>query len=187
MIVPFFVQKVAEEEEDADNDFWRQDFFAEENADTDYSAESDDKDSVDEDFDDAESEGNDDNTEEAIRSVLKLKKPKQLPPGYRQAALRKAAQQRAKRQRDQAGQQGDDGTAPAAVSSRRSSKDKEEGVQLLHACTSASCYLVQTSILCVLSRHTKPHANVAAINATFLASNEVWRRCPCRDGLSPLV
>lgn len=128
------MQKVAEEEEDADNQFWRQDFFAEENADTDYSAESDDKDSVDEDFDDAESEDKeDDNTEEAIRSVLKLKKPKQLPPGYRQAALRKAAQQRAKRQREQVKQGADDtSTPPAGPSSRRPSKDakdKDEGAQ----------------------------------------------------------
>eukprot|EP00892_Ulva_mutabilis_P001497 jgi/Ulvmu1/11348/UM075_0008.1 len=121
-------EKVAEEQEEADNDFWCQEFFAEENADTDYSAESDDKDSVDEDFDDAESEDEeDDNTEEAIRSVLKLKKSKQLPPGYRQAALRKAAQQRAKRQRDQAKQGPEEPSAPVdGPSSRRSSKEVKE-------------------------------------------------------------
>ena len=120
------VQTIADEEEDADNDFWKQDFFAEEGVDGEYSADSDSEDSGDSDFSDPEEEDKDDDgTEEALRSVLKLKKSKEKPPGHKQAALRKAAQARAKKQRE----------AKAAGETEQPAPAKKEGaaIEPLHA------------------------------------------------------
>lgn len=97
------VQKVDEEEEDADNEFWQQDFFADGDADEDYSTESSDTDRADSDFDRAESsdDGEGDGNEERLRAVLKTKKAKDKPPGWKQAAQRRANLLRVKRLRDQ--------------------------------------------------------------------------------------
>lgn len=97
------MQEVDAEEEHADNDFWKQDFFAEGNQDVDYSTESEDADVPDSDFDAAVSDDDADGeaNEDAVRKVMKAKKGKESVPGWKQAVRRRAALRRAARKRDE--------------------------------------------------------------------------------------
>lgn len=97
------MQTVDDEEQQADEDFWTQDFFAEKaNEDTDYSTESEDADVADSDFDKTESEDDEDGeaNEAKAKRTLTVKKPKEKPPGWKQAAQRRANLMRALRAKE---------------------------------------------------------------------------------------
>jgi YL1 nuclear protein len=105
------VQEIDAEEDEADNQFWKQDFFAESKQDEDYSTESEEVDEADSDF--SKSESDDDEDEEAnekkLKSILKVKKAKDRPPGWKQAAQRRANMLRAKREKAKSAADADDG------------------------------------------------------------------------------
>jgi hypothetical protein len=93
------LQGIDEEEEDADNQFWTQDFFAEPKGDSDYETESAHSgDEGDSDFSKAESSDDDGGSEEEkLKRILKPKKSRENPPGWKQAAQRRANLKRALR------------------------------------------------------------------------------------------
>jgi hypothetical protein len=115
------LQAVNDEEEDADNEFWTQDFFAEGNEDNDYETESEDPDLVDSDFDKAVSDDDDDDedgNEVKLKRMLKVRKPKDRPPGWKQAAQRRANLLRARRAKEKTSEGagvGEDSAGAASV------------------------------------------------------------------------
>jgi hypothetical protein len=93
------MQDIDDEEEEADNQFWTQDFFAEGKGDSDYETESvNTGDEGDSDFSKSESSDEDAGSEEEkLMRILKPKKCKDKPPGWKQAAQRRANFRRAMR------------------------------------------------------------------------------------------
>ncbi|GLC33566.1 hypothetical protein PLESTB_000088900 [Pleodorina starrii] len=73
-------QAVDDEEDDADNAFWNQEFFKEEAVDDDYKTESEPEDQIDSDFD--VDEGDDDDDEVVVKDDEPRKKALK-PPGYK--------------------------------------------------------------------------------------------------------
>ena len=139
------MQKAAaagDEDEEADNEFWNQDFFAEGEQEEDYSAESESADEVDSDFDHSVSEDDEDEAEneEKTKRAAQVKRPKAKPPGWKQAAQRRANQLRQQRQRGKQQQQqqnranaGDGAAAEAQADKAGPSTSAAAGV--LHECT----------------------------------------------------
>ena len=146
------MQEVDKEEENADDEFWKQDFFAEEQEDNDYSTESEDADVADSDFDEAEPADNDgdEEGEQKLRKMLKVKKPKDRPPGWKQAAQRRANMMRAKRAREkEAADEDDEGPSTSAAGVYGSVKTRFE---LAFACSYApSCAQVHCCVPCSAS------------------------------------
>lgn len=86
------VPAAVEDDEDADNEFWNQEFFAEEERDDAYETESEPEDKFDNDFLDSEEEDTDGEEEElAVRAAEKRQKKVLKPPGH-------AAQKRKKQE-----------------------------------------------------------------------------------------
>lgn len=79
----------AGQEDEADEDFWNQDFFAEEVQDEIYETESEPEDVVDADFEESEEEADSDEERQAEADARAVDKKKTLkPPGYKQAPLK---------------------------------------------------------------------------------------------------
>lgn len=71
------------EDDDADEDFWNQEFFAEEERDDRYETESEPEDRFDEDFMDSEEEEEEEGVEEDRVLAMEQKKKVLKPPGYK--------------------------------------------------------------------------------------------------------
>ncbi|KAL6777643.1 hypothetical protein ACKKBG_A15060 [Auxenochlorella protothecoides x Auxenochlorella symbiontica] len=80
--------EVLAEDEDGDQDFWGQEFFAEEAADEAYETESEPEDRLDQDFDEPEEEpGSGEDSDAAEAAVREPKRKALKPPGARSGAL----------------------------------------------------------------------------------------------------
>ena len=85
------------DDDDADEEFWNQDFFAEEERDDRYETESEPEDRCDGDCMDSEEEDDDEGEEEEARaSAMEPKKKVLKPPGYKKKAASVAPKQTAK-------------------------------------------------------------------------------------------
>lgn len=81
-------QAIEDEEEAADNEFWQQEFFAEEAQDIDYQSEAESEDVPDSDFDESVSEGDSEGEDEPTERRSKALKPPGAP-GARKPPLPK--------------------------------------------------------------------------------------------------
>ena len=143
------LQAIADEDDDADNSFWAQDFFAEEQRDDSYEESSAGEDVVDSDFDKAESSDSEQDGEDKLKKVKRTVGKREHLPGYKQAAqraARKAAAVRARGSKDASGVVGKEGDAKG----KRKAAPAHEDITAGDAEHGAYVHLQRIGFLCVL-------------------------------------